>query len=351
LCAIVFIPSPLYFGRIFPGPIGKLAAEFVQWGPLYLVSLFVTTALTRMLNSLGLAKLPLMATAVSVVASFLFNWVCIGYGMSGAAVALSLTSFVQCAALIGLVWWHPASRHAWGSPWRLPLSEVLELTSMREFFRLGLPSVGVVVAETTPFTLMVVFASLVGGPQASAYSATYSTINLLFATSYGISAAAASRIGNALGANRPQRARRLCLVAVGMVACVATVNACALSAFHRLLFGVFTSDEEVLAVAASLTHLAAITHVADCLQFVFQGIFTACGMNHIGFVVLLVSLIGVSVPAAAVMTFYFHLGAFGLYCGLCAGLLVASPLFGSVVFGKFDFYALAKAAAARKIRG
>lgn len=172
----------------------------------------------------------------------------------------------------------------------------------------------------------------------------------MFTAAYGMSGAAAAKVGNALGGGHPNRAKKIAQCAVAMTLCIALLNTSLLYLFHHQLFSAFTSDEAVLAKTDSLFLLAGVVHVCDCLQFVFQGIFTACGKNYWGFPILMVSLIGVGISTALVLSFHFRYGAWGLFFGLGLGLFSAIPIFVVVVVFKFDWARLASEAGALSMK-
>jgi MATE family multidrug resistance protein len=346
ICTVQYVTSPLYIPRIFPPPIGVLAAQYLQYGALYIAPLLLTSSLTKMLQAQGLAWMPMQGAMIGAVSCVCFNWYFIRYGMPGASIALGATAVVQFASIWIMMRRHAEASYRFGD-WR-PISVLLTRAGMKEYLKLGIPSSIFVVVETAPFTTMVIYAGLLGGVEASSYTVAYSIINLLFTTSYGMSGAAAARIGNALGEGLPATARRLAFVAVAMTASIAVCNVMFLLAFHRTLYRFFTDDQDVLNRTSQLCLLSAVAHIFDCLQFVFQGIFTACGKNHWGFPILMVALLGVAIPLAGVLAFGMRLGAWGLFAGLATGLFTAIPIYSFVVLRFFDWELLAGEAAEKK---
>ena len=342
-CTILFVTAPVYFPQIFKEPIAHMAGRFVSIGTLYVFPIFLYNALCKMLQSLGLAVLPLIATVVSAICCIGLNIIFIPLGIVGSVVALSITAWIQLTAVAMLMLRNASSRHAIASStpsWR----EILDAAGMKEIVLLGLPSAACVVFESLPFAAMIAFASVIGGIEASAYITVYNVIALLFTTSYGMSGAAAARIGNALGANNPRLARNLVDVSILVTLFISLVNVGFFILFSRYLFRLFTTDEGVLERSSRLVALACFTHVVDCVQFVFQGILSACGKNHIGMVLLMVNLIGISIPTAALLVFLREWGADGLLIGLSSGLLMVIPCYLFVVYRMFDFEQLARTA-------
>ena len=350
LSSIVFLTSPLYFTTLFGTPIGSLAAMYiVAAGTLYVIPIFGTTTLTKCLQSIGFATLPTIATAIATCSCVIWNVALIPMlGMYGAALALALTAWVQFIALCVLSLRQETVRRALGVT-LYPLRRILDPTGIHVFLKLGVPSAGMVVSESTPFSLMIVFASVLGGLDASSYSASYAVANLMFTTAYGMSGASAARVGNALGSNRPHRARRLCVAAVALTLVISLCNVLLLLVTQNWMFSLFTSDEVLIQRCIALIPYMCAVHIVDCVQFAFQGIFAACGKTHLGFLVIMLTLVCTSIPTAAVLAFRFRLGAAGLYTGLGIGLLLAIPLFAVTVFFYFDFEKLAQIASQKKV--
>ena len=342
VCHVFFVTSDQYLPQLLQEPLGSMASEYMRWGTLYVGPALVSMSLIKMLQAQDRSFVPLVGQAVSTCACFVANELLIGRGLVGACLALAVTTAANAAAMGVLIARDPALRASWGS-WR-PLSELLDGERMRQYLALGIPSAAFVVTETAPFTMMFVFAGMVGGVEASSYAVVYSVINLLFSVALGTAGAAAARVGNTLGKNRPRSARKLAVVSVVMTVAVACVNALLLGLFHEQFFGIYTSEPHVLRRAKELWRVAAFTHVADCLQFVFIGIFSACGKNHVGFVVLFIALLLGSTGAAAVLVFRYGLGAWGLFAGLASGLVAATPMYLAVMYYTFDWDAMALAA-------
>jgi Na+-driven multidrug efflux pump len=134
-----------------------------------------------------------------------------------------------------------------------------------------------------------------------------------------------------------------------MTAAIACCNVLLLWQFHADFYKVFAPDsQEVLQRSASLWLISALAHICDCLQFVFQGIFSACGKNHVGFVVVSCCLVGIATVLGALLAFTAAMGASGLMLGLALGLMVAIPSFAAVVHLTFDWHRLASVAS-RKV--
>jgi MATE family multidrug resistance protein len=341
VCGVLYMLSPLYMKYFFDTSLVWRIVEFTQFGVLYIAPLLVSSSLIKTLQAQGHATIPMLAAGCSVIACVPLNFLLVSFGMRGAFAALAATAWVQLLAMGIMALRCDDFRRRYGA-WRSFTSLVRDKEGMREYLGLGVPSAGVVVAETVPFAAVALMAGMLGGVEGSAYTVVYTVISLLFTTSYGMSGAAAARIGNALGANKPHRARKFTVLAFVMTLVIACCNIVFLWQFHKVLYQAFApGDGEVLDRCGSIWLISAAVHMCDCLQFVYQGIYSACGKNHVGFIVVCVCLVGLSTTLASILAFATDFGAAGLLAGLGSGLLIAIPTFTVVVRRTFDWNQMA----------
>ena len=194
-------------------------------------------------------------------------------GLRGAAIATSISVFVNAGILVGLFLGRAEFRARYGAHLpRIPsISKVLDMT------RVGIPaSVGDFI-DMFGFT---VFSALVGRAGAASLAASQITIQLLsfsFMPLWGLTVAATVLVGNRIGEGNPDRAERYGNEAYIVCLYYTLVLAGIIALFGRHLFHIFTPDAEVLALAAGLTVAAAIFQIFDGLRMIGLGILQGAG--------------------------------------------------------------------------
>jgi MATE family multidrug resistance protein len=145
-------------------------------------------------------------------------------------------------------------------------------------------------------------------------AATTFTFALGFAMAVGI------RVGHAWGRNDLPRLRQVGLNGMSCSALVMGVFAVLFLTLRQSIAGLFSTDAEVVALAASLLLVAAFFQLFDGQQVL--SIFALRGMGDVRIpaTIAVLAYWCLAIPAGYVLAFRFDLGAFGIWIGLALGL-------------------------------
>ena len=157
----------------------------------------------------------------------------------------------------------------------------------------------------------------------------FSVANISFVLPFAISQAANVRVASALGAGRPDEARRAGFAAMGLTAGIMAVIALALVAGARSLGGLYVAagtaeGATTVAIAASLLRIAAMFQVADGVQTVAAGALRGMHDTRVPMLVATFGYWAVGLPAAWLLGVREGGGVQGLWWGLFLGLVVAA---------------------------
>ncbi len=285
------------------------------------------TVLRSYLQGRSIVAPTLWVTLIANLLNVAFNWVLIhgelGFprlGLVGAGIATGLTRTLMFVFLALAIWhgrlyvgaWRPWSRAAW------------DLAGLREIFALGLP-VGVQLGlEMWAFQLATLFAGWLGEKQLAAHVVALNLASMSFMVPLGISMAAVTRVGNLLGAGRPEAAARAAWVALAMGSGVMCVAAASFVLLRGWLPRVYTADLEVLAVTATLLPIAGAFQLFDGTQVVGGGILRGMGRTRPAAVFNLLGYYGLGLPVAYYLAFEAGMGVTGIWWGLTLGLMVVA---------------------------
>jgi multidrug resistance protein, MATE family len=145
----------------------------------------------------------------------------------------------------------------------------------RELLRLGLPSGGTTLIEVSSFTFITLLLARFGATTVAGHQIVANVVALLFMLplSYGI--ASGVLVAQALGAGRPDAARRAALRGYRLAVGTALLVVIAVYLLREPLIGQFTRDPPVTAVALGLLGLGLAFHLFDAVQgiaaFVLRG--------------------------------------------------------------------------------
>ncbi len=90
----------------------------------------------------------------------------------------------------------------------------------------------------------------------------------------------------------------------------------------RMIAGWFTPNEAVITMGGHLLLVAAAFQLFDGLQTVTTGALRGAGNTKTPMIANFIAYWLVGLPAGYLMCFYLHWGVFGIWIGLCGGLMI-----------------------------
>ncbi|KAM1808166.1 hypothetical protein ACFX11_031083 [Malus domestica] len=248
------------------------------------------------------------------IAYGLVHWTGLGY--VGAPVAASISIWISMLTLATYVLCAKKFEHTW---------EGFTLESFHYVLpnlKLALPSAAMVCLEYWAFEILVFMAGVM--PKAeqntSLIAICVNTESIAYMITYGLSAAASTRVSNELGAGNPEKAKNAMAVTLKLSILLALIVDLALAFGHNLWAGAFSDSSAIIKLFASMTPLLLISILADSVQGVLSGVARGCGWQHLAVYVNLGTFYLVGMTIAGVLAFKLKLYAKGLWIGLICGL-------------------------------
>ena len=252
-------------------------------------------------------------------------------GAVGSALATMVSRWLMAAVLLALAWRQlrprliPFRREALA---RGPLSRVLKL---------GLPIGAQQLLESGAFGAIGLMMGMLGTIEMAAHQIAITLAALTFMVPLGVSAAAAVRVGRAVGAHDAVRARSAARAALACGMGFMTLTALLFLTAPSLLAGIFTTDASVIALAGVLIPVAGVFQIFDGAQAVGAGVLRGIGDTRAPLIAMVVGYWGIGLPVSILLGFHTSLRAAGLWWGFVASLgVVALFLFlrMRVLFGR-----------------
>lgn len=185
---------------------------------------------------------------------------------------------------------------------------------------IGAPVGGQLQLELTAFAVIALLMGFLGPVEMAAHQVAINLASLTFMVPLGLAAAAAVRVGHAVGRVDGEGARR---AATASLVCGAGFMAVCGGVFLGLpgtLASLYTSVDGVRALAAALIPIAGFFQVFDGLQVVAAGVLRGLGDTRTPLAANLVAFWLLGIPVAALLAFRFGFGPEGLWWGLVAAL-------------------------------
>ncbi|XP_058754823.1 protein DETOXIFICATION 19-like isoform X2 [Vicia villosa] len=185
--------------------------------------------------------------------------------------------------------------------------------------KLALPSAAMVCLEYWAFEIMVFLAGLLPNSQitTSLIAICANTESFAYMITYGLGAAASTRVSNELGAGHPERAKHAMRVSLKLSLLLGLGFVLLLVFGHDLWIQLFSNSPVIKEEFASITPLLAISILLDSVQGVLSGVARGCGWQHLAVYVNLATFYLIGLPISCLLGFKTNLqykfGVLGLY--------------------------------------
>lgn len=307
------------------GPMRPFLAA-LNWGTLPLLGYF---ALRRYLQAVNVAT-PIMFALISAnLVNAFGDWVLI-YGHLGfRAMGITGSGWSTCMARIYMLLVLAVTlarverkRNAPSGASESAESLGIDFGRMWALLELGAPAAGQILLEIGAFAAATALCARLGPVQLSGHEIALNCAAFTFMVPYGISSAAAVRVGQELGRQDLDAARRAgwsaILLGVAFMACAGLVFV----SVPTLIARTFSPDPVVVQVGARLLLIAAAFQLFDGVQVVTTSALRGAGDTKTPMLANGFAYWVIGIPLGWYLCFRLHWGAVGVWTGLCVGLMI-----------------------------
>lgn len=309
--------------------VARLAQTYNVWKLPTVPALLGFTVLRQYLQGRAIMAPAAWAMVVANLFNVLANWALIwghlgmpALGLKGAAIATSLTSVVMVLALDVLMRWldlNPVRMSGFNR-------QAFSFPGLRQILVLGWPIGLHMGLEHTAFGGSAILAGWIGVHAVGGHHVTLSLAALAFMIPMGISMGAATRVGNLIGAQDVLGMRRAVRASLVLGGSMMLLLAAGFLLFGDALAAMYTTDQRLIKLVASVLPIVACFQVADGLQVVSAGILRGMGHALPGAAVNLLSYYIIACPLAYVLAFTYGYELHGIWMALAVGVTVAAIL-------------------------
>ncbi len=310
-----------------PPEIIPVAAQFIRNIGPGLPAFFAFIVLRQALQAMSVVRPVLWSVVIGNLANVVFN---LGFiygrfglptlGAAGSAVSTSICRFLMLAVLVVASW--RVFRELWDRPTR----RLFEVRPYARMLAIGVPTGIQYGLEVWVFMTVSLVMGTLGTVPLAGHQIAINLASVSFMVPLGIGAAAATRVGNAVGRGAGDEARLAAGVSLALGALVMSVSALLFGFAPRLLSRVYTFDLEVIDQAVALLPIAALFQIFDGIQAVGCGVLRGVADTRAAAIINLVGYWAIGLPLGLVLTFEFGMGPRGLWWGLTAGLAMVALL-------------------------
>ena len=198
-----------------------------------------------------------------------------------------------------------------------------------EIFKLGFPIGLGIFIELAMFSGAALIISPLGKEIVAGHAIAMNIASVFFVISLSIGLAAATRVGNLIGAKRMLDARFASISSIVLCTMIAFLNTVIILTFKDQLSALFSTEEAVVMVASNLLIFAAIFQIPDGAQIGAIGALRGYKDTFAPMIITLLVYWFMAVPFGYFLTFYGFsepLGASGMWIAMIAGLSVFAVL-------------------------
>ncbi|MDZ4678695.1 MAG: MATE family efflux transporter [Oligoflexia bacterium] len=305
----------------------KEAQPFLQILILNLLPFLLFSAFRQYLQAMNDPSMITVIMILANLANAFLNWIFVfgNWGApqletAGSALATTITRTLMLVLLIAYTLWQDRRKNLGliNTSWKPKFLNIKKLIS------LGLPAAFQLLFEVAVFSLATTLTGRLGAIPLAAHTIVLNIASFTFMVPFGISSAAAVRVGQAIGKGNHDEARHAGWTSIFLAGSFMTLSAIFLYVFRDFLIGLFISDEQVIKSAIEILILAALFQVSDGLQTVGTGALRGLSDTQSAMYANLVGHWLIGLPIGYYLCFTKGFAITGLWTGLTLGLTLVA---------------------------
>jgi multidrug resistance protein, MATE family len=341
--ALGFFLLPTLFDLIIKVPeVREVAISYTRWRMLGVISMAMTMAIKAFFDGIGKTHVHLVASVVMNIINVVLCWIFIfGHlgaprmGVTGAGMSAFVATWIGLFIMVFYAWlvrgdflpfrWSNVSRKLTWDILRLSIPAGLAVIVMMFGFGLFSGLVGRLDVDAISSSHV---AGRCGGSEAVNSAATTDIVEVLkltFTACLAFGTAAATLVGQSLGAKRPDDATKFGWASVRLGLLIfGVVGLCEGVLFTRPIVAFITQSEAVRAAALFPMHIVGIvTPIIAVAMILSEALF---GAGNTKFVALAQFglVFGCLLPLALVLGLFMHMALVGIWVAACVYFIVAA---------------------------
>lgn len=308
---------------LFAGAGEDVINDSVAYYKILMVSI-VFTSLSLTINAaqrgVGNTKISMRTNVVANIVNLIFNyflingvWIFPRLEVRGAAIATTLGSIVGFLMSVFSVYYNTRILDLRGKGnWKF------DKATMKAFLSISGSSVGEQVFMRIGFFSFAIIVAALGTIAFATHQICMNVINLSFCFGDGLSAAAASLVGQNLGAKRPDKAKIYGKTGQRMAFIVSTVLFFVFILARKQIIMLFNSEEHIVSLGGMIMIIIAFTTHAQTSQTVYNGCLRGAGDTKFVALISFISIALIRPGLAWILCFPANLGLKGAWIALFA---------------------------------
>ncbi|MFP3153816.1 MATE family efflux transporter [Lachnospiraceae bacterium ZAX-1] len=285
--------------------------------------------LASVLRGVGDMKTPMFVNVVITICNIVFNFLFIyesrvitilgfklhvwgaGLFVAGSAIGTAIASVIGGLLMIAGVLKNPLV-----SPLQEPFK--LDIKILKEFVVIAVPVFFLRITTSFGRVVFTSFVARLGTVIFAAHTIAFTAESVFYMAVVGMQASVTTLAGNYKGEGSKRKLDQLTKTSTWLIAIVMFVVGVVMFVSTRLVISLFTSDTEVIKIAATLFAIVAINEPIFGISMVMEGIFNGTGNTKSPFIVQTATLWFVRVFGTWLTIYVFGLGIYGAWICMVA---------------------------------
>jgi len=327
LFAIVLLIHPILYHLNQPENVVTLAMPYFDWLIASSIPVLIFFTCRQFAEGVGNTKIAMWVTLSGNAINIIFNYLLIfgkfgfpAMGVEGAGLATFIARVAMALTFLVVVFGHPAlKKFTRYFSWKR-----IHFPALKSLIFTGFPISGQLVVEVLAFSLSAIMIGWINEVNLAAHQVVLQMASATFMISLGVGSACTIRISHQFGSKHYKATRMASIASLHLVSVFMAITAIFFIVFRYQIPAWFSSDPEVISIAAQLFIIAGLFQLFDGWQQV--GLSTLRGLADVTFAMIIafVSYIVISLPIGYLFGFVWQLGSVGVWIGLNIGLIIAA---------------------------
>lgn len=326
---ILFFGADLIFYFDQPKDVALQAAQYLKIVSFSAIPMMIFQTYRQFIEGLSVMRPAMIITVVANLVNVFGNWILIygnfgmpALGLNGAGISTLITRSFMGYVMVHYVM--NANRfRSYNIKFRF---KNIDLNIIKRILRIGLPSGMQYFFEVAAFSCTAIIIGWIGTKELAAHQIAMNLASVTYMAATGISAAAAIRVGNAVGQNNISETRKAGFSAILLTMGMMTIFGLAFVLFNNMLPGFYIDDVNVIEIAGGLLIIAAFFQIADGTQAVGLGALRGITDAKIPTLITFIAYWVLGIPSGYILAFNFNLGVYGIWLGFIVGLYASAAM-------------------------
>ncbi|MEW9501807.1 MATE family efflux transporter [Jeotgalibacillus marinus] len=318
-----FVLDPILNAMSIQDEVRRIAKSYLVALSFGIVPLFVYNVLRSFIDALGLTRISMIITLMSLPLNVLFNYMLIfgkfgfpALGGVGAGVASAITYWLIAIISIFVVHKNRPFKHFH------IFSRVygVAFSKWKEILVIGIPIGFSIFFETSIFSAVTLLMSNYSTSIIASHQAALNFASFLYMIPLSIGMALTIVVGFEVGAKRFRDAKQYSWMGVGVGVITSSILGIILFFFREPVASIYVKDPEVIDLTVQFLFFAVLFQLSDAIQAPVQGALRGYKDVNITLIMTLVSYWVIGLPSGWLLANFTSLEYFGYWIGLITGL-------------------------------